>query len=67
VHKPGFDTLITHLYVQGDEYLDSDAVFGVRASRIGAYVHREPGKAPDGTVRDTAFVTPDQTLSLAPA
>jgi hydroxyquinol 1,2-dioxygenase len=67
VHKPGFDTLITHVYVQGDEYLDSDAVFGVRASCIGEYVHHEPGKAPDGTVRDSAFVTLDQTLSLAPA
>ncbi len=27
---PGFDTLVTHLFVRGDRYLDSDAVFGVK-------------------------------------
>jgi hydroxyquinol 1,2-dioxygenase len=67
VQKPGFDTLITHVFVQGDEYLDSDAVFGVRGSCIGEYVRHEPGKAPDGTVKDTAFFTLDQAVSLAPA
>ena len=30
----GFDTLVTHLFVKGDEYLDSDAVFGVKQSLI---------------------------------
>lgn len=31
---PGYDTLVTHLFVRGDEYLDSDAVFGVKDSLI---------------------------------
>ncbi len=31
---PGFDTLVTHLFVRGDPYLDSDAVFGVKESLI---------------------------------
>lgn len=30
----GYDTLVTHLFVRGDEYLDSDAVFGVKDSLI---------------------------------
>ena len=30
----GFDTLVTHLFVKGDAYLDSDAVFGVKQSLI---------------------------------
>ena len=30
----GFDTLVTHLFVKGDKYLDSDAVFGVKDSLI---------------------------------
>jgi hydroxyquinol 1,2-dioxygenase len=67
VQKPGFDTLITHVFVQGDEYLDSDAVFGVRGSCIGEYVRHEPGKAPDGTEKDVPFYTVQQTLTLAPA
>ena len=36
VTAEGFQTLITHVFVEGDEYLDSDAVFGVRSSLIGA-------------------------------
>jgi hydroxyquinol 1,2-dioxygenase len=31
---PGYDRLVTHLFVKGDEYLDSDAVFGVKDSLI---------------------------------
>jgi hydroxyquinol 1,2-dioxygenase len=34
IAAPGFDTLVTHLFVRGDEYLDSDAVFGVKQSLI---------------------------------
>lgn len=30
----GYDTLVTHLFVDGDPYLDSDAVFGVKQSLI---------------------------------
>src|SRR3546814_8432545 len=32
VEKDGFDPLITHVFAEGDEFLDSDAVFGVRGS-----------------------------------
>ena len=35
---PGFDTLVTHLFVRGDPYLDSDAVFGVKESLIVDFV-----------------------------
>ncbi len=34
VSAPGVRTLTTHLFVAGSPYLDSDAVFGVRASLI---------------------------------
>lgn len=30
IGKQGYDTLVTHLFLEGDEYLDSDAVFGVK-------------------------------------
>ena len=32
--KPGFDHLITALYVRGDPYETSDAVFGVKQSLV---------------------------------
>ena len=31
---PGCATLVTHLFVKGDKYLDSDAVFGVKDSLV---------------------------------
>lgn len=34
---PGFEPLITALYMKGDRYLDSDAVFGARAPLVVEY------------------------------
>jgi len=34
IEAPGFETLTTALYFEGDPYLNSDAVFGVRTSLI---------------------------------
>ncbi|MGH8688336.1 MAG: intradiol ring-cleavage dioxygenase [Burkholderiales bacterium] len=34
ISAPGFEKLTTHLFVKGDKYLDSDAVFGVKQSLI---------------------------------
>ncbi|MCB8882994.1 hydroxyquinol 1,2-dioxygenase [Acidisoma cellulosilytica] len=66
IQKPGFDTLVTHVFVEGDTYLDSDAVFGVRSSCVGRYERHERGEAPDGTVLEAPFFTLDYTFSLAP-
>ena len=35
IQAPGYRTLITHVFRAGDPYLDSDVVFGVRASLVG--------------------------------
>ena len=35
--SPGYTTLVTHVFVDGDKYLDSDAVFGVKESLIDAF------------------------------
>jgi hydroxyquinol 1,2-dioxygenase len=34
IQAPGFEKLVTHLFVRGDEFLDSDAVFGVKDSLV---------------------------------
>ena len=34
VSAPGYETVVTHLFVKGDPYLDSDVVFGVKESLI---------------------------------
>jgi protocatechuate 3,4-dioxygenase beta subunit len=36
VSAPGFATIVTHTFVDGDRWLASDAVFGVKASLIAA-------------------------------
>jgi hydroxyquinol 1,2-dioxygenase len=46
----GFETLVTQVFAEGDSYLDSDAVFGVKDSLVRTYEQRPPGKAPDGRV-----------------
>lgn len=40
----GYETLVTHVFREGDRYLDSDAVFGVRESLVADWV-----KQPDGS------------------
>lgn len=37
VTAPGYQRLVTHTFVGGDAYLDSDAVFGVKTSLIAPY------------------------------
>ncbi|WP_425826030.1 dioxygenase [Streptomyces fractus] len=55
VSHEGCRTLVTHIFVRGDELLDSDAVFGVRESLVTDFERQPAGTpAPDGrTVRDT--------------
>jgi len=55
IEAPDHEKLTTHVFVKGDQYLDSDAVFGVKDSLIGDFVHHEAGKAPDGRILDVPF------------
>lgn len=66
IKAPGYQTLITHVFRNGDAYLDSDAVFGVRSSLVADWKPHDPGIAPDGSQRDTAFHTLDFDFVLAP-
>jgi hydroxyquinol 1,2-dioxygenase len=64
IRMAGFDPLVTHVFAHGDEYLDSDAVFGVRSSCVGNYIRHEAGIAPDGSRVDRAFYTLDYVFRL---
>ena len=48
INVPGFEPLITHLFEEGAEYLDSDVVFGTKQELVVAFEPREPGATPDG-------------------
>lgn len=43
IAAPGHETLVTHVFVAGDAYLDSDAVFGVKQDLIAEFT-----RAPEG-------------------
>ena len=48
-HRAGPATLVTHVFVAGDPYLDSDAVFGVKASLILDFAEQPPAGPATGT------------------
>ena len=50
VGAPAHETLVTHVFLAGDQYLDSDVVFGVKDSLVRTLGHAEPGQTPHGTI-----------------
>lgn len=66
VKAPGYETLTTHVFVDEDEYLDTDAVFGVKSSLIAGFDKHDAGEGPDGKQVDEPFYTLDFDLVLAP-
>lgn len=67
IQAPGYETLITHVFRNGDKYLDSDAVFGVRSSLITNWIEHDAGVAPDGTRMEKPFYTLAYDFVLNPA
>jgi hydroxyquinol 1,2-dioxygenase len=60
----GYQRLVTHVFRKGDQYLDSDAVFGVRSSLVADWVHHAPGRTPDGHTSAVPFTTLDFAFVL---
>ena len=52
ISAPGYEQLVTHVFVAGDEYLDSDVVFGVKDSLIREFKRCPAGIAADGRRMD---------------
>lgn len=64
ISAPGYRRLVTHLFAQGDRYLESDAVFGVKPSLIVRFDEHPPGTAPDGSNVERPFFTLDYDFVL---
>jgi hydroxyquinol 1,2-dioxygenase len=67
VSAPGHLPVTTHLFVAGSEYLDSDAVFGMKQSLVAQFNRHPPGIGPYGERMDTAFYTVNYDFRLRPA
>jgi hydroxyquinol 1,2-dioxygenase len=48
VNAPGHEPLVTHVFIGGDKYLDSDVVFGVKDELIARVEKRTDPQMPDG-------------------
>ncbi|WP_409430268.1 hypothetical protein ACJEIK_21735 [Mycobacterium sp. SMC-16] len=66
VSAPGYHTLITHIFVEGDEWLGHDTVFGVKESLIVPFTVHEPGTGPRGKLLRETWSSTSFDISLAP-
>jgi catechol 1,2-dioxygenase len=67
ISAAGYEPVTTHLFVQGDPYLDSDAVFGVKDSLIKQFErHDDAAEAARRGVK-APFYAVEHDFKLAPA
>jgi hydroxyquinol 1,2-dioxygenase len=66
INVPGFEPLITHLFQEGAEYLDSDVVFGTKQELVVRFEAREPGATPDGASIDRPWLEARYDFVLQP-
>ena len=66
VSAPGYETVTTHVFVETDPYLESDAVFGVKNSLVANFARHEAGVAPDGKRMGVPYYTVVYDFGLKP-
>ena len=66
INVPGYEPLITHLFQEGADYLDSDVVFGTKQELVVAFEPREPGTTPDGGSIDRPWLEARYDFVLQP-
>lgn len=63
---PGYRPLITHLFREGTQYLDSDVVFGVKEALVVPFQDRAAGTTPDGGSIDRDWLLAEYDFVLQP-
>jgi hydroxyquinol 1,2-dioxygenase len=56
IDEPGYRKLITHLFQEGSEYLDTDVVFGTKDALVVPFQDKPAGPAPDGGEIDQPYL-----------
>ena len=67
VSAPGYQSVTTHVFVDGDPYLDSDAVFGVKESLIVPFVRHDDPEAAERLGLGNPFFTAEYDFVLVQA
>jgi catechol 1,2-dioxygenase len=65
-YKPGYKTMITQVFVDDDEYLRSDVVFGVTRHLVGNYRRHDTGETPPAPDVEAPWYTLDYTFVMHP-
>jgi hydroxyquinol 1,2-dioxygenase len=65
ISAPGHHAVTTHLFAAGSQYIDSDAVFGVKESLITGFAKHPAGTAPDGSKIDVPYYTVNYDFRLS--
>jgi len=55
IEAPGYHRVVTHLFQRGDQYIDTDVVYGVKEPLIVDFVKKPAGKAPTGEMLKEPF------------
>ena len=55
VSAPGYHHVVTHLFQKGDEYIETDVVYGVKEPLIVEFTKKSGGKTPTGETVDGPF------------
>ncbi|MBV9347132.1 MAG: hydroxyquinol 1,2-dioxygenase [Pseudolabrys sp.] len=55
VSAAGYRTVTTHLFQKGDQYIETDVVYGVKEPLITEFKKMPPGKAPNGEMLKEPF------------
>jgi hydroxyquinol 1,2-dioxygenase len=66
IEERGYRKLITHLFQEGGEYLDSDVVFGTKDALIVRFTERPAGTAPDGSTLEEPYLHAEYDFVLQP-
>lgn len=67
VSAEGYAPVTTHLFVANSDYLDSDAVFGMKESLVAQFERHPPGVGPSGEPVDTSYYSVNYDFILKPA
>ena len=67
IAAPGHETLVTHLFMPGDAWLESDAVFGVKESLIATLADQTGGAYPGGAAAPDRWKYLRHDFGLKPA
>jgi protocatechuate 3,4-dioxygenase beta subunit len=64
IGAPGFEPVTTHMFVAGDEYLHSDAVFGVKTSLVVPFVPHDDAAGAERRSVGNPYYTAEHDFTL---